>query len=183
MAAISPARAIIVATHAWTKLYTKIMNWISCIYECCSCHGHGGWLLPEATSTTVHICTACAIDGRSKYKSEVATHASTSVVFVPCHPRCTLALTWFLNEIDLCQISECANWYTYRTATLANALPLESHPFLPWITIIANNCWGIPPRFVKAVTIAARHSKGCYILSEFFRRHCTFQTFSRYFRP
>ena len=53
-------------------------------------------------------------------------------------------------------------WCTYRMATLANASPLESHPLLPWITIIANNCRGIPPRFEKAVTIAARHSKGCY---------------------
>ena len=36
--AISPARAANVATHAWTKLYNKIMSLISCVYECHLCH-------------------------------------------------------------------------------------------------------------------------------------------------
>ena len=31
------ARAATVATHAWTKLYSKIMSWISGVYECRSC--------------------------------------------------------------------------------------------------------------------------------------------------
>ena len=35
-------------------------------------------------------------------------------------------------------------------------------PFLPQITIIANNCRDIPPRLVKAVTIAAGHTKDYY---------------------
>ena len=58
MPAFSPARAANVATHAWTKFSDEFMSLtISGIYECRSCHA---WLaLPEATSTTVHICNAC----------------------------------------------------------------------------------------------------------------------------
>ena len=44
-----------VATYAWTKLYTKLMSWISDVYKCCLCMA-----LPEVTSTVViEICTAC----------------------------------------------------------------------------------------------------------------------------
>ena len=44
------------ATYAWTKLYTKVMSWISDIYKCRLCMP-----LPEVTLTTVviEICTAC----------------------------------------------------------------------------------------------------------------------------
>ena len=38
------AKAVAVATHAWTKLYTEIMSRVSgqCVYECCY-----AWPLPE----------------------------------------------------------------------------------------------------------------------------------------
>ena len=46
MPAISPARAANVATHVRTKLYTKIMSYMSSIYA---------WpYLSELTSTTIH---------------------------------------------------------------------------------------------------------------------------------
>ena len=44
MPAISLAREANMATHAWTKLYTEIMSYISGIYEYCLCT-----VLPEAT--------------------------------------------------------------------------------------------------------------------------------------
>ena len=38
MPAISPARAANVVTHAWTKLYDKIINLISGVYEFSAVH-------------------------------------------------------------------------------------------------------------------------------------------------
>ena len=38
MPAISSARAANVATCVWTKLYSEIVSWISCVYECRPCH-------------------------------------------------------------------------------------------------------------------------------------------------
>ena len=54
MSAISPARAANMATHAWTKLYTGIMAFMSTIYA-------WPYLKRPRQSTTVHIyfCTAC----------------------------------------------------------------------------------------------------------------------------
>ena len=40
-------------THAWTKLYNEVMNWISGAYE----SGHYARSLPEANSTTVRDLT------------------------------------------------------------------------------------------------------------------------------
>ena len=40
------------------------------------------------------------------------------------------------------------------TTDLSVAPPLASCPFLPRITISANNYWGIPPRSREAVMIA-----------------------------
>ena len=90
MPAICPARAANVATHAWTKPNDEFMIMsltVSGVYECRSCRA---WLaLPEATSTTVHVCTAFewpTVDGRKKHKPEVATRALTSLQVTDAAP-------------------------------------------------------------------------------------------------
>ena len=45
---------------------------------------------------------------------------------------------------------------------LSVAPPLESHPFLPRITIITNNYRDIPPRYREALTSAVGHDGDCY---------------------
>ena len=76
------------------------------------------WPLPEVTSTTVHIkfvppVSRPAVDGRQKHIQEVATHASTSVVFAPGRRRCTLtqlaSSAGSLDLLDLCEIIKCTH--------------------------------------------------------------------------
>ena len=102
MPAISPARAANVATHAWTKLYTEIMAFMSAVYA---------W--PATHSTTVHIKFSQPASGlpSSVEAQTSATRASTSVVFAPGPRYCTLtvALHWpHMLHVDLREIFECA---------------------------------------------------------------------------
>ena len=103
MPAISPARAANVATHAWTKLYTEIMAFMSAVYA---------W--PATQSTTVHSKFSQPVSGlpSSVEAQTSATRTSTSVVFAP-GPRCctlTVALHWpQMLHVDLCEIFECAH--------------------------------------------------------------------------
>ena len=103
MPAISPARAVNVATHAWTKLYTEIMAFMSAVYA---------W--PATQSTTVHSKFSQLVSGlpSSVEAQTSATRASTSVVFAP-GPRCctlTVALHWpNMLHVDLREIFECAH--------------------------------------------------------------------------
>ena len=103
MPAISPARAANVATHAWTKLYTEIMAFMSVVYA---------W--PATQSTTVHIKLSQPVSGlpSSVEAQTSATRASTSVVFAPGPRYCTLtvALHWpHMFHVDLREIFECAH--------------------------------------------------------------------------
>ena len=80
MPPISPARVANVATHAWTKLYTEIMNQTSGIYER---HLRMGRYLKRTQSTTVFIKFRPPVSGLpSSVEGQIsATRASTSVVF------------------------------------------------------------------------------------------------------
>ena len=103
MPAISPAKAANVATHAWTKLYTEIMAFMSVVYA---------W--PATYSTTVHIKFSQPASGlpSSVEAQTSATRASTSVIFAPGPRYCTLtvALHWpHMLHVDLREIFECAH--------------------------------------------------------------------------